>query len=218
MSSITRYVGVGIGALVTLLCAGMAGAQELAPITLPKPQTDGGRPFMQVVSERKSTREFSPEKPAPQQLANVLWAAYGINRADGHRTVPSAMNAQELDLYVVTAEGAYLYDAKESKLTPVATGDLRGKVSGQAYVKQAAIAVVFVADYARMVKAKPEDKDFFAAVDTGYVSQNLYLSCASEGLATVVYSLGNRDELAKALKLRPEQKPILAQSVGQPKK
>lgn len=203
---------------VLALVALAASAQELKPITLPKPQKEGGRPLMQVLNDRKSTREFGAEKLSDQQLANLLWAAYGINRPDGHRTVPSAMNAQELDLYVVTAEGVYLYDSKELVLTPVVAGDLRAKVSGQAYVKQAAINLVFVADYARMVKAKPEDKDFYAGTDTGYVSQNVYLYCASEGLATVVYSIGDRSGLAKAMQLRPEQKPLLGQSVGQPKK
>jgi len=206
-----------IGAILLSIQVG-SSAQELKPISLPKPQKEGGKPFMQVLSERKSMREFSTDKLTDQQLANLCWAAFGINRPDGHRTAPSAMNAQELDLYVVTAEGVYLYDAPEHQLKPVVAGDIRAKVSGQAYVKQAAVNLVYVADFARMAKAKPEEKDFYSGADTGYVSQNVYLYCASEGLATVVYALGNRASLAESMKLRPEQKPVLAQSVGQPKR
>jgi nitroreductase len=195
----------------------LVSAQELKPIALPKPQKEGGKPFMQVLSERKSTREFSPGKLTDQQLADLCWAAFGINRPDGHRTAPSAMNSQELDLYVVTVEGVYLYDAQGHQLKPTVTGDIRAKVSGQAYVKQAAVNLVYVADFARLAKAKPEEKDFYSGADTGYVSQNVYLYCASEGLATVVYALGDRAGLAKAMQLRPDQKPVLAQSVGRPK-
>lgn len=193
-------------------------AQDLKPISLPAPQASGGKPFMQVLQERKSTREFAPETLPPQTLASLLWAAYGTNRPDGHRTVPSAMNSQEMDVYVFTAEGVYVYDSKLNQLTPVKAGDLRGKLSAQAYVKQAPVSLLYVADHARLVKAKPEDKDFYSAVDTGYVSQNVYLYCASEGLGTVVYSVaGTKAELATLLGLRPEQKPILAQSIGKPK-
>ncbi|HYW44229.1 MAG TPA: nitroreductase family protein [Bryobacteraceae bacterium] len=98
--------------------------QELKPIVLPAPQTSGGKPLMQALKERKSTREFSPEKLSPR-LSNLLWAAWGINREDGRRTAPSASNRQEIDIYVVTADGAYVYDAKgnASNLQPTATSE-----------------------------------------------------------------------------------------------
>ena len=206
----------------SLLVAAMAltfslPGQELKKIDLPKPQVVGGKPFMQVVQERKSYREFKADQLELQTLANLLWTAYGINRPDGHRTVPSAMNSQELDLYVVMGEGAYLYDAKANQLVAVKTGDLRSKLSGQAYVKQAPVTLVFVADYNRLVKPRPEEKDFYAAVDVGYASQNVYLFCASENLATVVFALGkNLADISTALDLKPNQKPILAQSIGLP--
>lgn len=211
LSTIVRLMAVALGLHLTFL----ATAQELKPIALPAPQTAGGKPFLDTVRERQSTREFTEQPLAPQQLANLLWVAYGVNRLDGHRTVPSAMNSQELELYVFLTEGVYRYDASANQLAPVAAGDLRGKVSGQAYVKQAPVALVFVADHSRLVKARPEDKDFYAAVDTGYVSQNVYLYCAAEGLGTVVYSVDkSRPELARVLGLKPEQKSILGQSVG----
>jgi SagB-type dehydrogenase family enzyme len=211
-----------LNACLLCLSLGVASpcqAQDAKPIALPPPQTTGGKPFMQVLQERKSVREFSEAPLDRQILANLLWAACGTNRPDGHRTVPSAMNSQEIEVYVLTADGAYRYDHKAHQLVPVKTGDLRAKVSGQAYVKQAPVALAYVADYARLVKPKPEEKDFYAAVDTGYVSQNVYLYCASTDLATVVYAVGgkNQAETADALGLRPGQKVILAQSVGKPK-
>jgi len=97
-------------------------AQELKPISLPKPQTEGGKPLMQALNERKSGREFSSEKLPPQVFSNLLWAAWGVNRADGRRTAPSASNRQEIDVYVVTSDGVSLFDAKNHRLEPVAAG------------------------------------------------------------------------------------------------
>lgn len=187
------------------------------PLDLPRPQTDGGRPLMQVLRDRKSTREFSARPIEPQLLSNLLWAGCGVNRpASGHRTAPSAMNAQEIALYVATADGVYRYEAAAHRLEPVVEGDLRSLTGGQAWVRETPLALVFVADLARLAKAKPEDKEFYAAIDAGFIVQNLYLFCASEGLATVVHDL-DRAPLAQALKLRPGQKIIITQSVGHPK-
>jgi len=197
-------------------CLALAQAPELQPIALPPPQTSGGRPLMQALKERQTRREFSPEKLPPQILANLLWAAFGVNRPDsGHRTAPSAMNSQEIDLYVATSEGLYLYEPKENGLRPLIAGDLRAKTGGQPFVKEAPLALIFVADLARLAKAKPEDRDRYAQIDTGFISQNVYLFCASEGLATVVHEV-DRAALAQTMKLGPEQKVILAQSVGFP--
>lgn len=205
---------------VGLAVAAWAGAGQLTPsvpVVLPPPQTDGGQPLMQALRARRTTRQFSPKKLPLQVLSNLLWAGFGVNRPEnGHRTAPSALNAQELDLYVITAEGAFLYEPGPHQLRPVAAGDLRALTGSQPFVTEAPLAVVFVADLARLARAKPQDREFYAAVDTGYVSQNIYLFCASEGLATVVHDL-ERAPLAKALQLRPEQKIILAQAVGYPK-
>lgn len=194
-----------------------SAAESLQPLELPPPGMEGGRPLMQVLKERQSKRDFSSRTIEPQLLSDLLWAAFGVNRPENdHRTAPSAMNAQEIDLYVVLAQGAYVYEAKAHRLRPVVAGDHRAKTGGQDFVKVAPIALVFVADLARMVKAKPEVKEPYAWVDTGYVSQNVYLFCASAGLATVVHELGQRAPLAAALQLRPDQKITLAQSVGYP--
>ncbi len=212
----TRLVRSILPALVSCWSLTMA-AGELSPIPLPAPQTEGGKPFMQVLKERRSTREFSPRALPPQVLANLLWAGFGINRATNeHRTAPSAMNSQELDIYVATADGVYLYDAKANQLQPIAAGDIRAKTGGQDYVKTAPIALLFVADLSRLAKAKPEERERYAWIDTGYISQNIYLFCASAGLSSVVHEL-DRGPLKETLKLKPEQRIILAQAVGFPK-
>jgi SagB-type dehydrogenase family enzyme len=195
-----------------LLVAVCLPAQELKPIALEKPQTDGGKPLMQALKERKSEREFSPEKLSPQMLSNLLWAAWGVNRPDGRRTAPSASNRQEIDVYAITAEGIYLYNAKAHQLEPVAAGDFRAAAGPQPFVAQAPLNLVYVAD-----QAKTKNSEMTYA-DTGFISQNVYLFCASEGLATVARGSVDRAALAKTLKLRPDQAITLAQTVGYPKK
>jgi SagB-type dehydrogenase family enzyme len=193
-------------------------AQELKTIQLPKPQTDGGKPLMQVLNERKSSRQFSSEKLPVQVLSNMLWAAWGINREDGKRTAPSAMNMQEIDVYVAMEEGLYLYDAKTHALVGVLAKDIRQATGKQDFVKDAPINLVYAADFSKMGKTSADQKDFYAAADAGYISQNVYLYCASEGLATVVRGMVDKPVLAAAMKLRSDQKVIFAQTVGYPKK
>ena len=207
-----------IAMLLFALCLTSLGqAQELQPVQLPKPQTDGGKPLMQVLKERKSVRAFSSQDLSEQTLSNLLWAACGINRPDGRRTAPSAMNRQEIDIYVVTAKGAWLYDAKEHLLKPVAAGDLRTLAGTQEWVKEAPVNLVYVADTAKMGGGDEEARTLYSGADTGFIAQNVYLYCASEELATVVRASVDRPALSKALGLRPEQKIILAQTVGHPK-
>jgi SagB-type dehydrogenase family enzyme len=202
-----------------LLFPALALGQELKPLILPAPQTDGGKPLMQALKDRHSTREFSSEKLSPQVLANLLWAAFGINRPDtGKRTAPSAMNWQEIDVYVATAEGLYVYDAKGNKLNPILAGDVRGAAGVQPFVKDAPVNLVYVADFAKTGKSSAEDRNFYSAADVGFIAQNVYLFCASEGLAVVVRGGVDRAALTKLMKLRPDQKILLAQTVGYPKK
>jgi len=193
-------------------------AQELKPLELPPPQTEGGKPLMQALKERKSAREFSSKPLPPQVLSNLLWAAFGVNRPDGRRTAPSARNMQEIDIYVALPEGLYVYDAKAHRLNPVTAEDLRGATGTQPFVAQAPVNLVYVADYARMGSGSEESKNFYAAADTGFIAQNVYLFCASEGLATVVRALVDREKLAARMKLRSEQRIVLAQTVGYPAK
>jgi len=198
-----------------------AGAAELLkPVVLPAPQMDKGRPLMQVLKDRQSRRDISPDKQLSlQELSNLLWAAGGINRPDsGKRTAPTASNLQEIDVYVATAEGVFLYAVKGHCLEPVLQEDVRKAAGKQTFVQMAPVVLIFVVDEARMVRRSENDKAFYAATDTGFVSQNVYLYCASEGLATVVIGMVDKPALAAKMKLRPEQKVILTQPVGYPAK
>ena len=202
---------------LVLVPMGLITAQELKPVALPTPQTSGGKPLMQVLKERKSVRDFGGEPLARQTISNLLWAAWGVNREDGRRTAPSASNRQEIDVYVVMADGAYLYDAQANALKPVAPGDLRKFAGTQAYVAGAPLNLVYVADTAKL-GGDDAARLATANADTGFIAQNVYLFCASEGLGTVVRASVNRDDLGKALNLRAGQRITLAQSVGYAKK
>ena len=205
--------------IALLICPTLTSAQELKPIQLLRPQMNSGRPLMQVLKDRRSSRAFSTEKLPKQVLSNMLWAAFGVNRPNsGKRTAPSAMNWQEIDIYVATADGLYLYDAKAHVLEPVLAEDIRAVTGRQPFVQEAPVNLIYVADFSRMGKVTDDKKIFYSAADTGFISQNVYLYCASEGLATVVRGLIDKPALRKVMKLRPDQKVILAQSVGYPKK
>jgi nitroreductase len=206
---------------VALAIAGsvlLSAAQDLKPLQLPPPETSGGRPLMQALKDRKSTRDFGPEKLSPQTLSNLLWAAFGINRPDGRRTAPSAMNWQEVSVYVAAPEGVYVYDAKANALNPVVGGDFRAATGTQSYVKDAAINLIYVSDLSKTGPASSPDAEMYTAADVGFIAQNVYLYCASEGLGAVVRASIDKPGLAKTLKLQPSQRIILAQSVGYPKK
>jgi nitroreductase len=219
MRQITR-IGLTAWMALGLLLGGLsATAQERKTIPLATPQTGGGKPLMQALKERATSRAFSAEKLPDQALSNLLWAAFGINRPEsGRRTAPSAQNLQEIDVYVVTGEGTYVYDAKAHGLILVAPGDHRAITGKQSFVKDAPATLVFVADHARMATLGAEEKELYSAAAAGAISQNVYLFSASEGLATGVRASIDRDALGKALRLRPDQKILLAQTVGYPKK
>jgi SagB-type dehydrogenase family enzyme len=208
---------IGLLFLVLGLAAAGARAEETGSIRLPAPALGGGKPLMQALRERKTSREFSSQ-PLPQQiLADLLWSAFGINRpATQGRTAPSAMNAQEIDVYVALAAGLYRYDAAKGSLELIASQDRRALTGTQAFVKDAPLDLVYVADFLR-AKRFGERQEFLAAADAGFISQNVYLYCASSGLATGVRASFDDKALSAALHLRSDQKIILAQSVGYPK-
>jgi len=204
---------------ILLVSAAAVAAEDLQTIVLPAPQTEGGKPLMQALKLRQTTREFSNQKLPLDVLSNLLWAAWGINRPDsGKRTAPSASNHEEIDIYVATADGLYLYEAKGHRLQQVLTADIRAKTGTQSFVRTVPVDLVYVADFAKMGSESLEDKVFYSACDTGFIGQNVYLFSASEGLATVVRGSIDRSALAKAMKLRPEQRVTLAQSIGYPAK
>ena len=185
-------------------------------IDLPAPDTTGGKTLKQALQERRTSREFSNKPLSAGIISNLLWAAFGVNRATGGRTAPSAHEWHEIDVYVANAEGLYLYDARNHSLRPVLAQDIRVKTGTQSFVADAPVNLVYVADYSRMVEAEETDRILYSAADAGFISQNVCLFCASEGLATVVRGMVPRNELAKLMKLRPNQHVVLAQSVGYP--
>ncbi len=205
--------------LMLLLAAPLAVAQPAsqAAIELPPAQKTGGMPIMETLAKRSTARAFDTRELSAQQLSNALWAGFGISRPDGKRTAPSAMNRQELDLYVLLKAGAYLYDAKTHRLTPVLAEDLRPLGGTQDFVREAPLTLVFVADLAKMGDGDRAQKEAMADFDTGFVSENVYLYCASAGLATGVRAMVDRDALGRKLGLRADQRITAAQSIGYPK-
>ena len=198
-------------------------AEELSPIKLPPPDLKGGKSLMQALQERRSSRDFSTKKLPVKVLSNLLWSACGINRPDsGKRTAPSAVNWQEIDVYIAMEEGLYLYDAKSHSLQPILKSDLRRETTrflqpSRSSVAGAPLQLIYVADYSKMgFYIGKEEKKFYSAADTGFISQNVYLYCASEGLATVVRGMVDKDALAKAMNLRNNQQVVLVQTVGYP--
>jgi hypothetical protein len=217
--------------IIAVLSAPLAAqAQELKPIELPKPQITGGMPLMEALSARKTTREFGAEKLPLQTLSNLLWAAFGVNRAEmagrtpkPGRTAPSAMNLQEIDLYVAFPEGVFLYEAVPHRLVPVIAKDVRALTNRNAAAGTAPLCFIFVEDQDKR-PAPPAKTPQAAAprstsgeVDAGFIGQNIYLFCASEGLNAWFYGT-DREGLAKALNLRPGQRALYGQAVGFPRK
>lgn len=178
-------------------------------LELPAPQTAGGVPLMQALNNRRTTRAFADKPLSSQQLSNLLWAGFGVNRQHGPsskpgRTAPSARNAQEVELYVLLAGGTFVYDAVNNQLRLVSASDQRSNV-GTGAAAHAAVTIVFVAPASAS----------YAQVDTGFIGQNIYLYAASEGLNAWFYALHNQD-VAKALNLGPDKTPLYGESVGFP--
>ncbi len=200
--------------LSLFLTANMAGQEET--IKLPEAKKSGGMSLLEALNNRQSQRSFSSREISQQELSNLLWAAYGINREDGRRTAPSARNVQEFDIYLIMAKGWYKYDHEKHALMKMGSEDLRKYAGTQDYVATAPVNLIFVADHDRMTNYNQDDRVFYSAIDVGFISQNVYLFCASEGLATVVRGLVDREKLREVLNLRPSQHVILGQTVGYP--
>ncbi|MGZ6971092.1 MAG: nitroreductase family protein [Thermoanaerobaculia bacterium] len=207
---------VALAILASVLTLGETSAQDV--INLPAPRKTGGMPVMEALARRATSRAFDPKPLTSQQLSDALWAAFGVNRPDGKRTAPSSRDRRELEIYVLQAQGVSLYDAPRHRLARVLAEDLRAVQSTQDFVRDAPVTFVFVADLSKMSEETVAEKEATAAFDTGFVSQNVYLYCASEGLATGVRSWLDREVLAKRMKLRPDQRITAAQSIGYPKK
>ena len=186
-----------------------AYAQEIKLIA---PETKGGMPLMDALSNRKTNRDFTQDELTPQQLSNLLWAAAGVNRPDGRRTSPTARNAQQIEIYLLNKQGAYLYVPKDHSLKLIASGDHRKKGASQERFQECPLMLIFVANYDKMEGFSEEARELYAGTDTGNISQNVYLYCASEGLATCALGSIHREELKTLLQFNG--KAMLGQSVG----
>jgi len=186
--------------------------------TLPAPRMEGGKPLMSALRERHSTREYSERRLPAQLLSDLLWAAFGINRpASGDRTAPYWRHVMVMDIYAVMADGVFLYDPKAHALQPYLNADLRADTGLQDFVARAPLNLVYVAHGERMQDISPEERRLYASVDAGFIGQNVYLYCASEGLATVFRGAVDYPKLARALILPEGQFVTFAQTVGYPR-
>jgi SagB-type dehydrogenase family enzyme len=208
------------------LALGMMGRLRPRPVTgdaaptmsLPPADRTGGTPLMDTLARRHSSREFAPDALPLSVLSGLLWAACGINRPDGGRTAPSALNAQEVDVYAALPQGAYRYDASAHALRLVSAADVRRVTGYQDFVDDAPLDLVFVADYSRLGMVPASQRESYASVAAGAMSQNVYLYAAANGMATVIRAWIDRNAIADALGLSHDQHVLLSQTVGYPKR
>lgn len=217
-----REVNLGIlttaAAVATASLTTTGVAQTLQSIDLPAPVMEGGKSLMQALKERKTIRDYSDRTPSNQELSNMLWAAWGVNRpqSDG-RTVPRWRDAYLLDIYLVRADGVWRYEPKSHRLLFHMAGDLRGQTTtGQSFVATAPLNLVYAFDTAKMPNATDAEKNATSGATAGVTAQNVYLYCAAAGLATV-FRESVPAALAKTLQLPPGQIIQFAQTVGYPK-
>ena len=205
--------------LTTVIVATIPLTARAQDITLPEPVKKGGKPLMEALNDRQSAREFSTTDLSMQQLSNLLWAAWGINRPEaGKRTAPSSRNVQEIDVYVAIKSGLYIYDATANKLKQVHNRDIRNFCGTQEFVATAPVNLMYVADMGKLGRKEGDvirDADLFAPyANSGLIAQNVYLWCSSENMACVIRAMIDRPTLAKEMNLRTNQAIILGQSVG----
>lgn len=207
-------------AFITLLLLPLAAsADQTAPaaIKLNKPDMTRGLPVMQALAARSSATEWSDKSPSLQDLSDLLWAANGINRPDsGKRTAPSALNAQDVKIYVFTTEAVYVYDEKAHALSPVANGDHREEVlighGGKPII--APVELILVSDGTKFAFGSPEQRHEWGCLDAGIVSQNISIFCAATGLATRPRASINQDKIKTLLVLKDDQLALLDHPVG----
>ncbi|MGB7543692.1 MAG: nitroreductase family protein [Burkholderiales bacterium] len=183
---------------------------------LPAPRKETGKPLMQALQLRRSVREFSPRPLPPQLLSDLLWAAYGVNRPSGDRTAPYWRHIMVIDVYAAMADGVWLYDPRQHALRPHLDADIRAQTGLQDFVATAPLNLVYVAHGERMTDISPEERRLYGSVDAAFAGQNVYLFCASEGLATVFRGAVDQEKLGRAMRLDDGQFVTFAQTVGFP--
>ena len=212
-----REANAGILASAMVAGGSAFAAEEAKTVALPPPRSTGGKPLIEALMLRRSTREYS-DRPLPQQvMSDLLWAAFGVNRPSGDRTAPYWRHIMVIDVYASMADGVWLYDPKQHALVPHARDDIRVQTGQQDFVGTAPLNLIYVAHGERMQDVAPEDRRLYASVDAGFIGQNVYLFCASEGLATVFRGAVDSPKLGQALKLPDQQFVTFAQTVGYPR-
>jgi len=192
-------------------------SQALKPLTLPPARSEGGVPLTKALKLRRSTREYSDRALTMQVLSDLLWAAFGINRPSGDRTAPYWRHVMVIDVYIAMADGVWLYEPKAHTLLPHLKDDVRAQTGLQDFVATAPLNLIYIAHGERMTDVSPEERRLYASVDAAFIGQNVYLYCASAGLATVVRALFDRAALSEAMQLRPSQLVTFSQPVGYPR-
>jgi nitroreductase len=205
-----------IGAVVLAATPAVAAAADTER-ALPPPRKDGGKPLMQALQARRSTREYADRTLPAEMLSDLLWAAYGTNRPSGDRTAPYWRHIMVIDVYAAMADGVWLYDPKRHVLVRHSDKDIRGETGQQEFVASAPLNLIYAAHGERMKEVPWEARRLYASVDTGFIGQNVYLYCASEGLATVFRGAILSERIGKALGLGEGQFVTFCQSVGYPK-
>jgi nitroreductase len=198
--------------LVLVIALSALAGLSAQPIDLPPPQKTGGMPVMEALAKRVTARNFDTRELSAQQLSSLCWAGFGVNRPDGRRTAPSANNKQEIEIYLLLKQGAYVYDPAQNRLQPVVAEDVRALVRSQAPA-----TLLYVADLAKRGSGTPESRKEVARIDSGFISENVYLYCASEGLATGYRGGFDGTALRPKLALRADQEIVAVQPVGYPK-
>ena len=211
-----RETTAGITAATLALGTGAVRAGDEVTMPLPTPRSSGGMPLIDALKLRRSTRAFSERPLAPQVLSDLLWAANGVNRPSGDRTAPYWRHIMVIDIYAAMADGVWLYEPKAHALVPHTKDDLRAETGTQDFVGVAPLDLVYVAHGERMKDVSVEEGRLFASADTCFIGQNVYLFCASEGLATVFRGSANQAKLGAALNLAEGQFVTFAQTVGYP--
>jgi nitroreductase len=191
-------------------------AQELKPRDLPPARTAGGQPLIEALRLRRSTREYADRPLAVQVLSDLLWAAFGVNRPSGDRTAPYWRHVMVIDVYAAMADGVWLYEPKAHALLPHMKDDIRAQTGRQDFVGGAPLNLIYVAHGERMTDVAAEERRLYASVDAGFIGQNVYLFCASEGLATVFRGALDQSKLARTMQLPDQQFVTFAQTVGYP--
>jgi nitroreductase len=213
-----RAANVGLLSSAAIVAAGSdVPAQDAKVIQLPAPSSRGGKPLIEALRLRRSIRQYASRPLPPQVLSDLLWSAFGINRpASGDRTAPYWRHVMVIDLYAAMADGVWFYDPRPHRLLPYLQSDIRALTGTQDFVGTAPLNLVYVAHGERMGDIPAEDRRLYASVDTGFIGQNVYLFCASEGLATVFRAALDNEQLARTMKLGAGQFVTFAQTVGYP--